>query len=566
MSRPVKRILMIYPRFPKNFWGMHYSLPMIGKKTSIPPLGLITIAALTPPCYEMRLINMNFQTVTDEDLAWADLFCFSAILIQKESLFEAAQRCRRDGGGKPIVFGGPYPTSCPEECGPYCDSLVLDEGEMTWPAFLKDLEEDRCRKIYRAAEKPDITQTPVPRFDLLNVADYLSMSIQFSRGCPFLCEFCDITVLFGRRPRTKTPEQMIRELEALYKTGYRGFVFMVDDNFIGNKKEVKKFLPVLRDWNKARGYPFYYGTEASVNLSDDRELLRGMVESLFVWVYVGLESPSEDSLRETKKLQNIGGSLVDRVKIIQNTGLIVWGGFVVGFDSDKEDIFDRQIEFIREAAIPIASVAVLYALPGTPLHARMKLENRLLFDEELMETGRVDMAAGNSRPEYTNIRTRIPREEMINGYFRVMRDLYTPANYFDRALQTLCRQPRPRSALEGARKAVWLGGILSKNFSMEKLPSGAVHRPSAASKIGFFYQECTKLPDEFKKATRRFIWQVLRKCPYQAMWIIPYVLMGIHYYRFTFEDLLPAGEAESLNRLHWDSQPRERATASFQRA
>ncbi len=539
MRQPVKRILMLYPEFPKTYWGMNYSLPMIGKKASMPPLGLITIAALTPPHYEIRLIDLDFQTITEEDLEWADMFCFSAMLIQKKSLFKAAAQCR--GRGKLVVFGGPYPTSSPEECEPHCDVLVLDEGEMTWPMFLKDLEEGHPKKIYRSGEKPDVTQTPVPRFDLLNVLDYWTMPIQFSRGCPFMCEFCDITVLFGRRPRTKTPEQMIRELEALYATGYRGSVFIVDDNFIGNKKDVKNLLPKLKEWNESKGCPFYYGTEASINLADDEELLKGMVESLFMWVFVGLESPSEESLKETKKLQNTGNSLslVDRVKVLQNAGFIVWGGFIVGFDSDKADIFDRQIEFIQQAAIPNAAVAVLYALPGTPLHTRMKRENRLQFEESRTETEGADTSGHFSELEYTNILTNIPRKELIEGYFRIVKHIYSPVNYFNRAYQALSRQPGPPSITAGIKKLFRMSRILSSNFSMKSKLAKDVRQPSTFSKTVHLYRECSKLPQEFKKEMRAFIWRVLRKCPFQAMWIMPYILMGVHYYRFTVEDVLP---------------------------
>ncbi len=543
MGRLYRRILMIYPEFPKTYWGMYYSLAAISKKALMPPLGLITIAALTPPEYEIRLIDLNRQKVSECDFEWADMICFSAMLIQKKSLFETAQYCKQIG--KLIVFGGPYPTSCPDECEPYCDVLVLDEGEITWPIFLKDLEENCYKKIYRTMEKPDVTKTPVPRFDLLNVLDYLCMSIQYSRGCPFQCEFCDIIVLFGRRPRTKRPEQIIKELEALFDTGYRGFVFMVDDNFIGNKKEVKNLLPKIRDWNKSKGYPFYFATEASINLSDDQELLKGMVESLFVWVFVGLESPSEESLKETKKLQNIGKPLADRVKIIQKAGLIVWGGFILGFDSDQEDIFDRQLQFIQQTAIANAAVGLLYALTGTPLYSRIKQAGRLA----LPQNNGLEADAGtvnHFESSFTNIVTVIPQEKLVEGYYHIMRNLYTPANYFDRVFLTLCRLPGPRSPIAEVKRVAWLGKILTKNFYIQEAPSNGKPARSAISKLKYLNQKLSELPVEFKNEAKRFAWQVLKTCPHQIRWVMPYLLMGSHYYLFTFEHVLPKNNVQLL--------------------
>src|SRR5438094_5922362 len=232
MGNPYRHILMIYPEFPKTYWGMQYTLPLAGKKSSMPPLGLLTIAALTPAGYEFRVVDLNCEPLTDCDLEWADMVCFSAMLPQKTSLFETAPRCK--AAGKLVVFGGPFPTACPEECRPYADVLVLNEGEITWPAFLADLAHGTYKSLYTSEEKPDVTQTPLPRFALVNLHDYTAVPLQFSRGCPFQCEFCDIIVMFGRRPRTKTPQQMTAELEAVYNTGYRGMIFIVDDNFIGN--------------------------------------------------------------------------------------------------------------------------------------------------------------------------------------------------------------------------------------------------------------------------------------------------------------------------------------------
>ena len=255
MTNTKRNILMVYPKFPSTYWGMQYALPLMGKKGLMPPLGLITIAALTPSHYQLRLVDLNCEPLQDQDLAWADIVCFSAMLPQKGSLFEAAERCKT--AGKLVVFGGPYPTACPDECAPHTDVLVLNEGEITWNAFLSDFESGTYKSRYITEDRPDVTQTPVPRFNLLKIEDYTTIPIQFSRGCPYLCEFCDIIVLFGRRPRTKTPDQMLKELDAIYATGHRGPVFIVDDNFIGNKKEAAKFLTQLVSWNRKHGTPFF---------------------------------------------------------------------------------------------------------------------------------------------------------------------------------------------------------------------------------------------------------------------------------------------------------------------
>src|SRR5262245_7660295 len=294
VQKSYPHILMVYPEFPVTYWGMQHSLPLIGKKAPMPPLGLITIAAMTPPAYECRVVDLNCGPLGESDLEWADMVCFSAMLPQRRSLFATATRCRN--AGKLVVFGGPFPTACPDECAPYCDVLVLNEGEITWPMFLEDLRHGTYRPLYTSEEKPDLTKTPVPRFDLLKIEDYGSIPIQFSRGCPFLCEFCDIIVMFGRKPRTKTPEQFCNELDALYRTGYGGNVFIVDDNFIGNKREVKRLLPHLKAWNQAHGTPFIYGTEASINLADDPTLLREMVNAAFTAVFIGIETPSVEGL------------------------------------------------------------------------------------------------------------------------------------------------------------------------------------------------------------------------------------------------------------------------------
>ena len=537
MSMRYRHLLMVYPEFPKTYWGMQYFLPLIGKQALMPPLGLITIAALTSSHYAVRLVDLNCAALTEDDLGWADIVCFSAMLPQKPSLFQAAERCR--AAHKLIVFGGPYPTACAAECAPHCDVLVLNEGEITWLAFLEDLERGSYKDRYTSEEKPDVSSTPVPRFELLNIDAYGIIPIQFSRGCPFQCEFCDIIVMFGRKPRTKTPAQVLRELGAVLETGYRGMIFIVDDNFIGNKKEVKRFLVELAAWNAAHGHPFFYGTEASVNLSDDGELLDLMVKANFTWVFLGIESPSAASLKETRKFQNLKGSLEGRVHRIQDAGLLVFGGFIIGFDSDGEDIFARQIELIGQAAITNAMIGPLVALPGTPLYARMKQAGRLLAGE----------GGGHGRTiasGYTNIVTLIPEIRLLQGHCQILQSIYAPEAYFIRAFAALCHLPHPGSVWERIARALWLAqvGLSFLLHGRDKTPT----LRSFLGQLGSFYRILRRLPVPYKRASLSFAWKVMIKCPDQMPFILPFILMGFHYYMFTFAHMLPELSA-SIKRL-----------------
>jgi radical SAM superfamily enzyme YgiQ (UPF0313 family) len=522
-------LLLVYPEFPKTYWGMQYSLPLFGKKALMPPLGLLTIAAMTPPEYEVRLVDLNCAPLTDDDLAWADMVCFSAMLPQKNSLFQTASRCQ--SLGKLVVFGGPFPTACAEECQPYCDVQVLNEGEVTWPFFLEDLAQGTYRSLYTSDEKPDVTTTPIPRFDLLHTDDYAIIPIQFSRGCPFQCEFCDIIVMFGRRPRTKTPAQLCAELQAVYDTGYRGVVFIVDDNFIGNKREAKRLLPELKAWNEAHGQPFMYGTEASINLADDPALLQLMVDCQFRWVFVGIETPSMESLTETRKYQNTKRSLLESVQVIQNAGLLVYGGFIIGFDHDREDIFDRQIEFITQAAIPHAMVGLLVALPGTPLYKRMQ------------ETGRLkpDVYEGTSdQCGYTNMVTQLPARQLLEGYRKVIATIYSPHEYFRRSLEAFCRLPHPDGLLARIHRVLYLQRI-NGMFILRRLRAqkAAQEHAGLRRKLIFLSRLFKGLSAEYKRQSVKFMWSVLKHCPDQFPRAIPCILMGVHYSRFSFEHVLP---------------------------
>lgn len=530
MNNNYRHILMVYPKFPPTYWGTQYYLPLVGKKAAMPPLGLITIAAMTPPEYEIRLVDLNCETLEDEQLEWADMVCLSAMLTQKSSLFKTAARAR--AAGKLVVMGGPYPTACPEECAPHCDVQILNEGEITWREFMADLEQGHFKNVYTTPEKPDVTiQTPVPRFELLNIDYYAMIPLQYSRGCPFLCEFCDITVMFGRVPRTKTPEQMQRELDAVYETGFRGVIFIVDDNFIGNKKEAKKLLVSLAEWNAKRGNPFFYGTEVTVNLTDDPDLLNLLVRANFIWVFTGIETPSEESLKETHKVQNLKGSLVDRVKKIQASGLLVYGSFIVGFDSDTPDIFDRQIKFITEAAIPNAMIGPLVALPGTPLFARMKQSGRLLEDK----TGDEERTLGSG---YSNIVTTIPRRQLLEGHMRVVQTLYQPEAYFDRCIELFSRMSPPGSFVARMRRILLLSSFGIRNL-ISKLIKGKVTLRSLRQQYRTQRAELDKFPEAYQQASRRFTRYVMRHHPDQLPFVMHYITMGYHYYMFTFDHVVP---------------------------
>lgn len=538
-----RRLLMIYPEFAPTFWGMQYSLHILQRKSLMPSLGLLTIAAMTPREYEIRVVDLNCTKLTDEDIGWADMVLFSAMLAQKDALFKASRRCR--SAGKFVVFGGPYPTACPDECRPECDVIVMNEGEITWPLFLKDLEAGDVKPVYQTDQRPDIKGSPCPRFDLINVLDYVVIPIQFSRGCPFDCEFCDITILFGHKPRTKSPAQILVELDAVYAAGHRGRVFIVDDNFIGNKKEVKALLPELRRWNQEHGNPFTFGTEASVDLADDPALLQGMVEAGFVTVFLGIESPSVESLKETHKFLNAKGSLVDRVRTIQQAGLIVYGGFIIGFDSDTEDIFDRQLAFIKEAAVADAMISPILALPGTALHARLKQEDRLLDHDRLQIYG------------YTNVLTRIPPRKLLQGYRRIVETIYNPTEYFGRALEALKRLPREKS-FQGRLRYFRRVAKTETERSVDTSPDAKPEKVTLFGLIRFFWVFPSLFKKDFRRHIRSFVWRVLWTCPEQLPRTLGFIVMGYHSNRLTYEHLIPRLDEEIAKMPEDLTMPRPR--------
>jgi radical SAM superfamily enzyme YgiQ (UPF0313 family) len=450
-----RRILMVYPAIPSTYWSYDHALPFVGRRSAIPPLGLMTVAALLPPSYEVRLVDLNVATLTEADVLAADLVFISAMLVQSASFAEVVKMCNECG--KPVVAGGPYPISSHEQIQGV-DHFVLDEAELTLPAFLADLESGSPQRLYSSSQKPDISRTPPPRFDLIDVSAYDSMPLQYSRGCPFECEFCDIIEMFGRTQRTKDPEQFVAELQAVYATGFRGSLFIVDDNFVGNRRKTKTLLSHIVAWQRERGFPFVLSTEASIDMAADDELLDLMVQAGFTMAFVGIETPDVQTLAYTQKAQNTRTDLMASVRKIQARGIEVTAGFILGFDTDDEGVFDRQIAFIQEAAIPVAMVGLLMALPNTALHRRLHREGRLLGDS----------SGNNTHTLSLNFTPRLPEEVLVAGYKRVLSEIYSPSLYFERCTALIDRMPAPsrRGGRVGPREIRALGlSLLRQSFS-----------------------------------------------------------------------------------------------------
>ena len=426
------KVLLLYPEFPDTFWSFKHALKFIRKRAALPPLSLLTVAAMLPEDWAKRLVDVNVRKLREKDLAWAEVVFISGMIAQQDSARELIARCR--AAGKTIVAGGPLFTLGHEQF-PEVNHFVLNEAEVTLPEFLRDFARGTARRVYASSEFPDLRETPAPLWELAEMQRYGSMSVQFSRGCPFDCEFCNITAMFGHRPRTKATAQVIAELDGLRQHGWRGPVFFVDDNFIGNKRALKEeLLPALIRWRKGRrGMVFY--TEASINLADDEELMRMMVEAGFNQVFVGIETPEDAGLAECNKRQNRKRDLVADVKRIQRAGLEVQGGFIVGFDSDTPAIFARQIEFIQKSGIVTAMVGLLQAIPGTKLHQRLNVQGRLI--------GRT---TGNNLDGTTNFIPRMNRETLREGYRNLMGHLYAPGPYYQRIRTFLREYASPKIA------------------------------------------------------------------------------------------------------------------------
>ena len=498
------RALLVNPAVPDAYWTGRASLPFARRRALLPPLGLITVAALLPPSWECRLVDMNVEPLRDGEIAAADVVLVTGMLVQRESMQEVLRRCR--ALGVRTLVGGPYATALPGELAA-ADHIVLGEAEELVPHVAAALELRDAARIYREERKPDLAAAPVPRFDLLARKAYHQAALQFSRGCPHRCEFCDIVSLFGHTPRVKSPAQVVAELDAIRATGFAGDVFFVDDNFIGNRKAVRSLLPQISSWRRRTGARLGFYTEASMDLAEDPELVDSMVDAGFSAVFLGIETPNPEALRETGKRQNLNGDPISRIHTLLSRGLDVWGGFILGFDSDGPDIFDRMVDFVRRAAIPYAMVGLLGAPPGTALWKRLKREGRL-------RTGTA--FEGGDQFGLTNVISRLPAEQLLEGYHRVMDALYAPAAYFQRCRDNLGRW-NGRHA--GARRV-----------SIAELRSGL----RAVIAQGF--------RGRYRREYWRFLGWAAAHQPRKLATAIRHAAAGHHYITYTRETVLPALE------------------------
>lgn len=469
------KILLVYPGYPDTFWSFRHALKFISRKAAFPPLGLLTVASMLPQEWEKKLVDMNTDTISARDIQWADYVFISAMTIQRRSAKEVIARCNEEG--TPVVAGGPLFTSEYEKFEGV-DHFVLNEAELTLPEFLADLHKGCARHIYTASGFPDISSTPIPAWELCDMGKYSSMCIQYSRGCPFDCEFCSIVAMNGHVPRTKGTEQLLAELEALYRAGWRSNVFIVDDNFIGNKKKLKEsILPALGDWLSLRRHPFSFTTEASINISDDDELIRLMVKADFTSVFVGIETISEESLAECGKIQNKGRDMVAAIKKLHASGLQVLGGFILGFDNDRATVFENMISFIQEAGIVTAMVGLLNAPSDTRLYRRLAREGRI----------RTDMSGDNT--DWTmNFTPKMDHSLLLEGYKRIITTIYSHKGYYERVRTFLSQyrparaaglELRPLESLSALLRSLWILGIREKGrrHYWGLLASTALKRP-----------------------------------------------------------------------------------------
>jgi radical SAM superfamily enzyme YgiQ (UPF0313 family) len=418
------KVLMVWPRFPASFWSFDGMMELIPEDTDQPPLGLVTIAALCPKSWQLKLIDRSLEELLDSDILWADLVMVSGMRVQKDDICEILLRSRVLG--RRTMLGGPYASSEPDSLLSLADHVVVGEPDEIFHEIAVDLERGSAKRLYVIDNKPDISKTPIPRFDLLKIEKYVSMAVQFSRGCPFQCEFCDIITIYGRNPRTKPPGHLCSELDALFALGWRGPVFIVDDNFIGNHKRALELAQDLEEWQKSHNHPFLFYTEASIDLAERPELIEAMVRANFFYVFVGIESPSKESLAEAKKFHNLRRDPLESIRIIQGKGLWVTAGFIVGFDSDTKEIFEQQRDFIERAAIPWAMAGFLQAPPTTPLFDRMLKQGRLLMEST---------ATSNFDPP--NFQTLLPLPGLLQGFRETLVSLYSPPVFYDRAYRSL---------------------------------------------------------------------------------------------------------------------------------
>jgi radical SAM superfamily enzyme YgiQ (UPF0313 family) len=452
--------LLIYPQFPDTYWSFKHALKFVGKRAAQPPLGLMTVAALLPASWQKRLVDTNVERLTERDLAWADVVLLSAMHIQRESLTEIIARCRTHGLA--TVVGGPIASSLTRE-ELQADHVVIGEAEELIATLARDLELGAAKPLYQAAERPEMALSPLPDLSLIKMNRYSTMAVQYSRGCPFNCEFCDIIEIYGRRPRTKAIQQVLAELDQLRAAGWRESVFIVDDNFIGNKARAKELCVALAEWRSQYKTSFDFNTEASLNLADDPELMQLMKEAGFNSVFLGIETPDESGLIASNKLQNTRRSLLESVAIIQSYGMQVMGGFILGFDTDRDDIFDRMVEFIQKSGIPIAMVGLLQAMPGTQLFRRLGREGRIL-----------DEGRGDNTGDHLNFLPHMDAARLTEGYRSVLKRIYSSAAYYERVKLYLSRT-QPKSGERMSRQR-WMTRANARAFVTSILRQGVFGR------------------------------------------------------------------------------------------
>ncbi len=491
--------LLVNPVFPKTYWGMEYARLLTRRSALLPPLGLLTVAALLPSDWTVRLLDMSVEPLLDEDLKWADVVFVGAMQIQQESYHEVIRRAH--ALGKTVVVGGAYATTDPDASRD-ADCVVIGESEELIGPLCSDILSGTLKPRYEAASRPDVTQSPIPRYDLLRIEAYQSIGVQFSRGCPFNCEFCDIIEVFGRVPRTKPAAQLLREFDAIYAAGFRGMLFMVDDNFIGNKKAAKTMLPEVAEWMRVHKYPFDIYTEASINLAADDKLIDLMIDAGFSSVFVGIETPSQEALAETQKVQNLRLDLTEAVEKLTRKGIEVMAGFIVGFDVDDPGIFERQYTFIQNSPIPLAMVGILSALPGSQLWRRLEREGRLIEDWSGENFGRA------------NFRTIMPEKVLLNGYKKLLADVYDPDAYYARCLRVLELWP-------------------SKRPSRFRFPIGY----ALGTLLRTIWRQGVRAP--YRGAFWRFVATALWRVPRLLPRFVSQVVNGEHAIRFTHEDVMP---------------------------
>ena len=495
------KVLLVSPEFPLTYWGMQHAIAILGKRATLPPLGLITVAALLPSDWELSVVDLNIEPLEDEAIAWADVVLVSGMHIQEPSAHIILARAA--ALGRPTVVGGPGPTTAPES---YPDATVVfcGEAERQVERLVAAIREPVAGTVVEAGERPELTEVPVPRYDLLDRDAYTTMSVQYSRGCPYLCEFCDIIEIFGRRPRVKSNDQILAELDCLFGLGFRGTLFFVDDNFIGNKPAVKRLLPELAAWQSERGFPFDLYTEASLNLADDDRLLKGMIAAGFTSVFLGIESPSAEALEGAGKLQNLRRAMSESVDIITAHGLEVMGGFIIGFDQDDHSVFEAQRAFIQSSPIPMAMVGLLMALPGTALARRLERE------------GRLRNVAKGDQFERPNFRTAMDEAELLRGYAQLMAELYAADAYYER-----CQTFLDRASSHAPKSGISLEGV------------GALLR--SVVEVGL------------RSPRRRHYWRLLARALRhrrgQFAQSVAHAVQGEHLIRYTAEVLVPRIEA-----------------------